>query len=445
MRPLTSAELQQALTKRPFLLLNVAILPLRYAIQLFLANRLPGPAGNLPAELWLNIADQYTRLCPPDHEAVQAVSLKSSTLGQVLECRGFKLQLGTLDSKPTVEAAEDYLGDPARFCNRKKPFWGDGDQDEVGYGFNAKATCLAYTLVFPGVNAAECGMVGEPAAAVIELSSTPASSTTTSGSPALLLPDCLFVDITVPDVLAFLEGGRCWLCRAHEHDGSRYISPRAVWEEAERFGCSTVTLALACPLCIGMDVMAEDEKNVQKYLYEPTPSVQHAARKARHRKRYAELGYEYKDPMYLTNFGAAFGSKLLESNDGCGSIERIATTHSTITSSTCSYGLILSRNIGHGMLPNPRSNMKPTVTGFGSAGVVYRVTFKIAAKRPLRDSDSDNEGFRNEYHIYHLLSDHQPNFNILQSFYRISNANSLHYLSGRNPRCPTPEPTEERS
>ncbi|KAL8902810.1 MAG: hypothetical protein Q9207_004358 [Kuettlingeria erythrocarpa] len=72
--------------------------------------------------------------------------------------------------------------------------------------------------------------------------------------------------------------------------------------------------------------------------------------------------------------------------------------------------------------------MKPAITGFGSVGIVYQISETIAVKRPLRVSDSDNGGIRNEYQIYDLLSQHQRNPNILQSFHRIPTASFLHYL-----------------
>ncbi|KAI4189954.1 MAG: hypothetical protein LQ346_005014 [Caloplaca aetnensis] len=74
--------------------------------------------------------------------------------------------------------------------------------------------------------------------------------------------------------------------------------------------------------------------------------------------------------------------------------------------------------------------MKPAITGFGSVGIVYQISETVAVKRPLRESDSANEGIRNEYRIYELLSQHQRNPNILQSFHSIPTANFLAYLSG---------------
>ncbi|KAI4249447.1 MAG: hypothetical protein L6R42_008985 [Xanthoria sp. 1 TBL-2021] len=118
----------------------------------------------------------------------------------------------------------------------------------------------------------------------------PATTGVSSTSTALHVPECLFIDTTVPDVIARLEGGRCWVC-----EGERDICPgctRGVANEFDAFmGCG---VDLACPLCMGLDFMQEDKAFLQKYYRDEPPAKEEEARKARVSARLAELGYDQK-------------------------------------------------------------------------------------------------------------------------------------------------------
>lgn len=60
---------------------------------------------------------------------------------------------------------------------------------------------------------------------------------------------CVFSYLTVPDVIARVEGGRCCLC-----EGKRFISPCQTGGTAREFGITMMCGRLVCPLCIGVDV-----------------------------------------------------------------------------------------------------------------------------------------------------------------------------------------------
>lgn len=70
---------------------------------------------------------------------------------------------------------------------------------------------------------------------------------------------------------------------------------------------------------------------------------------------------------------------------------------------------------------------EPTLLNFGCVGVVYQVTNGIAVKRAFVD---DMEGIQNEYRIYDMLDSKPYCPHLVRSFYRISSANFLQYLSG---------------
>ncbi|KAL8902870.1 MAG: hypothetical protein Q9207_004319 [Kuettlingeria erythrocarpa] len=65
--------------------------------------------------------------------------------------------------------------------------------------------------------------------------------------------------------------------------------------------------------------------------------------------------------------------------------------------------------------------------GWGSTGIVYRVTDTIAIKRAIIDK---NEPIKNEYRIYDLLDKYPSCPNIIRSYYRIPSAIFLQFMSG---------------
>ncbi|KAI4283571.1 MAG: hypothetical protein L6R38_002055 [Xanthoria sp. 2 TBL-2021] len=255
MRPLDAAEIQQDfLTREPILLLDTTKVAIRFVIQLVLADKFP---VLLPTELWLDIIEQYHKASAPKYEAVRPTSITASPTGQVLHCRLVKLNLGDFESEYAVLTAEQLLESTHAYDEITTNFYAAEDTDTV------------YAIEYPR-NAATTGV----------------SSTIT----ALRVPACLFIDITVPDVIARLDDGRCWVC-----EGEREICPgctRGVANEFDAFmGCG---VDLACPLCMGLDFMQEDKAFLQKYYRDGTPAKEEEARKARVSARLAELGYDQK-------------------------------------------------------------------------------------------------------------------------------------------------------
>lgn len=69
---------------------------------------------------------------------------------------------------------------------------------------------------------------------------------------------CVFSYLTVPDVIARVEGGRCCLC-----DKKRFMSPCQTGDTAREFGITMMCGRLVCPLCIGVDVAYMHEDYVE--------------------------------------------------------------------------------------------------------------------------------------------------------------------------------------
>ncbi|KAL8946109.1 MAG: hypothetical protein Q9222_007451 [Ikaeria aurantiellina] len=253
MHPLSSAELLgDLLTKKPILLLNTTILPTNYLIHLVLTKRFSGAAAKLSNELWLEIISQYTSSCGNFFVPVVPVSVTSSAYGQPLRCKGVTLELGELGDRGAVRAVERFLAS-TNSSNLEKHgcFFAEEDGTEYSITLPKDVVCSE------------------------------------TSAPALKIKDCLFTAITVPDIIAWLEAGRCWVC-----NGQRDICPgctRGVAEEFDAFmGCG---VELACPLCMGLDFMAEDKEFLEKYYWEDPPDEEAAARKARLNARWTELDY----------------------------------------------------------------------------------------------------------------------------------------------------------
>lgn len=251
MHSLTSSDLNpDLLNKKPILLLNSSLIPIRSLIRYITARAFPGTAGKVPIEIWLRIID-YMQIKDAIHEAVRPTSIASSKGGTLLHCQVVDLDIGTFADRVKVEAAERWLPFPRAY-----------DEDsEIDFTFAAKVvTNKTYAISFPQ-----------------------APATSGSSIPALTIPDCLFTAITVPDVISRVENGDCWVC-----DGERHICPGCTGGRADKFdafmGCGVL---LACPLCMGIEFMQEDKEFCEKYYWEKAPLEEKAAREAGLRARRA--------------------------------------------------------------------------------------------------------------------------------------------------------------
>ena len=249
MCPLKVKDVQDdILAKKPVLLLDTNKLAIRYLIRHVLANNLP---HKLPTELWLNIVSFYAKICEPIFKAVRPTSISAMANGQMLHCVGIDLDLGELEGKYAVMAAEDFLPSSHPLKDQNVP--------------RATETEVTNDIAF----------------------SSDSISSGTMSTPGLCVPDCLFTAITVPDVISWLHDGSCWVCR-----GKRTICPGCTGGKSEDFGAFMgCGVDLACPLCMGLDFMLEDKEYLEYYYYEEPPAEEAAARKARIDCRMIELDY----------------------------------------------------------------------------------------------------------------------------------------------------------
>ncbi|KAI1394212.1 uncharacterized protein F4822DRAFT_387472 [Hypoxylon trugodes] len=74
---------------------------------------------------------------------------------------------------------------------------------------------------------------------------------------------CLYTSIRVPDIIATMEGGICWV-----YQEGRFICPGCTGGKAQRFnsfmGCG---VDLACPLCMGTELSEEHKNYLKSYYY----------------------------------------------------------------------------------------------------------------------------------------------------------------------------------
>ncbi|KAL9579221.1 MAG: hypothetical protein Q9212_005232 [Teloschistes hypoglaucus] len=242
MYPLEHTDLKDIwLEEKPIFLLNTALLPIRQVIRQIQKDNV---RGNLPIEIWCMIVNEYMKSCKPDYKSVQPISITSSPGKQVIHCRGVDVDMERFEDEANVIEVDKWLEFPG--------LYEDSNRDTVS------DTATLYDIVF------------------LE-----------SSTSALRMPKCLFSRVSVPDVIAFLLGGECWLC-----EKERGICPGCTGWFAQKFDAfMDCGVSLACPLCMGLEFMAIDEEYQEKYYRTEPPSEEEAARDKRFRNRLIELGY----------------------------------------------------------------------------------------------------------------------------------------------------------
>ncbi|KAL9579219.1 MAG: hypothetical protein Q9203_006790 [Teloschistes exilis] len=229
------------LEEKPIFLLNIALLPIRQVIQQIQKDNL---RGNLPIEIWFMIVDEYIKSCKPHYKSVQPISISSSAGKQIIHCRGVELDMRPFEDDTGVIKAEKWLDFPE--CHREL------------YYHTVSDTATLYDIVF------------------LE-----------SSTSALQTPKCLFSDLIVPDVIAFLQDGECWVCEER-----RVVCPGCPGAKGDYFGAITgCGASLACPLCLGLEFMAVDKAYHEEYYEIVPPTEEKAARDKRFRDRLMEFGY----------------------------------------------------------------------------------------------------------------------------------------------------------
>lgn len=77
----------------------------------------------------------------------------------------------------------------------------------------------------------------------------------------------VFEGITLPDVIARLEGGMCGFC-----GGGRFVCPGCTRGRADGFDVFMgYGVSLACPLCLGCDIALEHKSFLEAYYDERVP------------------------------------------------------------------------------------------------------------------------------------------------------------------------------
>jgi hypothetical protein len=219
------------------MLLHLGRRGIRYVTQLIaLSNTNITSTGgtSLLPELWkkileLAIADTQESFC-----FVQAISLRDSSIGQVLRCgRTGSPHCGWLSSASDVYAFEDFINDPNQHAGDTLDILITSADDDL-----------------------------------------PADSA------------CLFSDVTVPDIISRMKLGNCGLCR-----GDRWICPgcRIGPEDFGEFvGCG---VSLVCPLCIGTEFSLRHKAFLKAYYWDEPPAEVEKSMNDEIRQRLKELGY----------------------------------------------------------------------------------------------------------------------------------------------------------
>ncbi|KAK0708842.1 hypothetical protein B0T21DRAFT_352871 [Apiosordaria backusii] len=102
----------------------------------------------------------------------------------------------------------------------------------------------------------------------------------------------LYYDLTVPDVIAWVDRGRCWVCR-----GERFLCPgggcpgfaRLLWD-FQSVGCG---YRVVCPLCIGDDIFDDHMSYIRAESLDLGDSKWEQAVEDSIKERMKTLGYKY--------------------------------------------------------------------------------------------------------------------------------------------------------
>lgn len=258
MHPLTSDLLQNSqklLSEKPILLLDTATLSIHYLIYLVLARSIPqNLGGSLPLEIWFEILEHYSVSLKPYSEAVRPDSISRDGDVLLLRCRKMALHIDFFDYLPCEIGHEKAI---RKMLQRPEvEDWLDGHND----------TTTTFIVPFSSI-------------------------ATTTLCPGLRLPNCLFTAVTIPDVIAFIQDGNCEFC-----EGERTFWPDS---KSQLFDVHLVEgSVLPCPLCMGVDSMAEVNAYWRKCLYDDPPEEASRARHTMVIKRLTELGYLSRDSLW---------------------------------------------------------------------------------------------------------------------------------------------------
>ena len=128
-----------------------------------------------------------------------------------MHCHGATLDLGDFRNDNDVHEAEEFLADTTLHIELH------------GSTLNADKTGKHYQVAFPS-----------------------ASPPVHTKAALKLSASCIYKDVTVPDIIARIKKGKCWICNEMS-DRARVICPERDPGTAEKFGSSTTAqIYIAC-------------------------------------------------------------------------------------------------------------------------------------------------------------------------------------------------------
>ena len=294
MKPVTPlnalAQISGPTGDKPLMLFNRGLIGLRYIEQLLiykLSNITTEGGKQLPREVW----DKIIEFALPQEKEpfcfAQAVAFRRCPTAEVLQCREVFVEparsCGTFIHRGDVHEFEEFARKPTQFSSSLtqlyKDFAREIDELMAKHPEEEHTPCPKYDD-------------GDQ----FEIYFTPLDD---------ILPrdyTCLFADLTVPDVIAWVEYGYCRACMSgflledgREHWQSyRYICPACSNRECPICGgpCLPCGKQVPCPLCIGVDISDEHEAFFAKFKDVTAPEEEETALADRLQQRMNQLGYE---------------------------------------------------------------------------------------------------------------------------------------------------------
>ncbi|KAK4691081.1 hypothetical protein P7C71_g5846, partial [Lecanoromycetidae sp. Uapishka_2] len=265
MRPLTPSSITaEFLSDKPFLLLDTRTFSSRY-IGSLLAKGVIKSKGDiaLPPEIWHNIFLQS--LDKQKYQLARVLTATPHGKSTTLRCKleptvlTYGRGLAYLEDAEQVLAIERYLAAPDQ--QHDLSLIEDFIKETPSPHHSPTSKTFSVTV----------------------------SDSHDSSHPNTFFPPCLFHDITVPDIIGHLQSDICRVCNFEDR---HTICPGCTGGVAGKFdafmGCG---VALACPLCLGLDFMRRDKELLEAYYRDGLPAEEELARDLRFKKRLGELGY----------------------------------------------------------------------------------------------------------------------------------------------------------
>ncbi|KAM0794015.1 hypothetical protein BDR22DRAFT_49337 [Usnea florida] len=260
MHPLTPSSINLSFrTHLPYLLLDASAFSTRYIGSLLSRDLITSRGGiSLPQEIWHTIFNLLPTT-PPIYYLARPRRITPHGDGLLLQCE--------IDTSALISSPE-YIDNEAEILLVEKYLASPGQHDDPDLFIQ---DLLSTRSTQP-----------QPTSHFFTI-------TLTSAPHAIFLPDCLFSDITVPDLMGRLQEYVCHVCRFRD---GHTICPGCTGGVASRYGAFMgCGVDLACPLCLGLDFMQEDKSLLQHYYWEGLPEEEERARSHRFKSRLKELGY----------------------------------------------------------------------------------------------------------------------------------------------------------